>query len=73
MTDTELKREILALKEKRDALFLVHNYQRGEIQDLADYLGDSLGLARQAAESSAPLIVFCGVWFMAEEGSSAEA
>jgi quinolinate synthase len=66
MTDTELKREILALKEKRDALFLVHNYQRGEIQDLADYLGDSLGLARQAAESSAPLIVFCGVWFMAE-------
>jgi len=66
MTDEELKREILALKEEKKALFLVHNYQRGDIQDLADYLGDSLGLAQQAAENPAELIVFCGVWFMAE-------
>jgi len=66
MTDEELKKRILALKEERKALFLVHNYQRGDVQDLADYLGDSLGLAQQAAEHSADLIVFCGVWFMAE-------
>lgn len=66
MTNEELKAEILALKEEKNALFLVHNYQRGEIQDLADHLGDSLGLARQAAANPAHLIVFCGVWFMAE-------
>lgn len=66
MTDEQLKKEIVALKEKRRALFLVHNYQRGEIQDLADYAGDSLGLAQQAAKHPAELIVFCGVWFMAE-------
>ena len=66
MTDQKLKEEIIALKNKKRALFLVHNYQRGEIQDIADYLGDSLGLAQQAAEHPAELIVFCGVWFMAE-------
>jgi quinolinate synthase len=66
MTDEELKKRILELKEEKKALFLVHNYQRGDVQDLADHLGDSLGLAQQAAQDPANLIVFCGVWFMAE-------
>ncbi len=66
MTDRELKKRIVELKEERRALFLVHNYQRGEIQDLADYIGDSLGLAQQAAGHRGKLVVFCGVWFMAE-------
>lgn len=66
MKDKELKERILDLKEERKAVFLVHNYQRGDVQDLADYLGDSLGLAQQAARDPADLIVFCGVWFMAE-------
>jgi quinolinate synthase len=66
MTDKELKEQILRMKEERKALFLVHNYQRPEIQDLADYLGDSLGLSQQAASHPAQLIVFCGVLFMAE-------
>lgn len=66
MTDEELKKRILELKEEKKALFLVHNYQRGDVQDLADYLGDSLGLAQEAAQNPADLIIFCGVWFMAE-------
>ena len=62
----ELKRRILRAKKLKNAVFLVHNYQRLEIQELADYLGDSLGLSIRASKTDSPLIVFCGVDFMAE-------
>lgn len=65
-SEDSLVRRIVELKAARNAVLLVHNYQRAEVQDLADFLGDSLGLSQQAARTDADVIVFCGVHFMAE-------
>jgi quinolinate synthase len=64
-----LQAEVRALARERDAVILAHNYQLPEVQDVADYVGDSLGLSQQAAKAGASVIAFCGVHFMAETAS----
>jgi quinolinate synthase len=68
-SDARLVGKISALKKKRNAVILVHNYQLGEVQDIADFVGDSLELSEKAAKTGADVIVFCGVHFMAETAS----
>lgn len=68
-SQAELKREIRDLLVRRKAVLLAHNYQRDEVQEIADFTGDSLGLSREAARSDAEVIVFCGVHFMAESAA----
>jgi quinolinate synthase len=66
LDDEAIAEQVMKVKQDRNAVILVHNYQRPEVQDIADLTGDSLGLSREAARTEADVIVFCGVHFMAE-------
>ena len=66
MSSDDMIQRIMKLKKERNAVILAHNYQIGEVQDIADYTGDSLGLSIEASRTDASVIVFCGVRFMAE-------
>jgi quinolinate synthase len=68
-SDDKARERIARLKRERNAVILAHNYQRGEVQDIADFVGDSLELSQNAATTDAEVIVFCGVHFMAETAS----